>query len=546
MLMQLEIKNFAIIDHTIINFENGFNVLTGETGAGKSILLDSLSAVLGGRISKDVVRKEKDKSYIKAVFKKTPKLKEQLIKMNLNTEDDVVVIEKQINVNGRSLSKINNSIQTIQIVKELSSFLIEICGQRDHQDLLKENYYLFLLDKLSGEEHVENVKQYQEKFLKYKKIEEKINSLKEGKREQEQLLDLYKFQKKEIEEANLNEEEESLNEEELKTLQSFEKVSNLISEANNALSNIDYLYNGVKALESAGEYNQKFKELFERMEKAYYEIEDISSEVGNLKDDMFYDEERLNELIARKEVYKHMKRKYGDTIFEINELLKEITQKVDEVENKDEVLERLSGEKKEILKEMSLLANDISKKRKDTSKIQTQKINKEIHELCMPEANIEFFFSENENYNHYGFDKVILLFSANKGEDPKLISKVASGGELSRILLAIKIATKVDQEKVYFFDEVDEGVGGEAGRVIGEKLLSLGSSAQIMAISHLPQVAAKGNIHFHIKKANDGERTFSKVHKLNEKERQQEIARMIYGENADDVTFKQAKKMLEK
>lgn len=546
MLMQLEIKNFAIIEHTMINFENGLNVLTGETGAGKSIILDSLVAVLGGRVNKEMIRKDTDNSYIKSVFKKNKKLEDKLNELNINNEDDVLIVERIINKSGRTLTKINSSIQTLQTLKELSPYLIEICGQKDQQELLKENYYIDLIDNFSNEEHKNNIVLYKEKYDQYKNLKEKLTNLTDGEREKERLIDLYKYQKKEIEEAKLNENEEEELNNQISSLTSFEKISDLVISSLKELEYVDNIFIAFKKIEEASKFDKKFEEYSERIEKAYYELDDIRSEVNDYYEEMEYDPQRLNELIKRQEVYKKIKKKYGDNISDINNFLEEITEKLNEIENKDEIIEETKLKLEKTKKEMNELATKITVERKSIAKSSETKINEEIHQLCMPDSDISFVFEESEKFTSSGKDKIQLYFTANKGEDSKLITKIASGGELSRILLAITLGTKIDKEKVYFFDEIDEGVGGEAGRVIGEKLFELGKKVQVMVISHLPQVAAKGNEHYLIKKTTDELRTNSKVKKLNDEERINEIARMIYGEHADGITIKQAKEMLKK
>jgi len=546
MLLQLEIKNFAIIEKSIINFEKGFNVLTGETGAGKSILLDALSAILGERTSKDYIRKDEEKSELKAVFAKTDNINKKLKQIGINIQDDVVILERQLTKSGRSITKINGSIHTTQMMKDVSEILIEICGQREHQQLLKENHYVSMIDELAGEEHLSVLKEYQKEYKRYKEIEDMLDSMLNRQREQEQLHDLYKFQKQEIEEMDMKPGEDEKLESEKKTLSSFEKVSKSIGQAVEYLQVLDKVYMAQKELQDAAKFDGNLQTINDRLEKAYFELDDIKSESEKYFHTMEYDEERLNEVMNRLEVYKMMKRKYGDTIEEIQNYYEEISKKIDEVENKEEHIEKLNKEKKVVEKNMMALSTKLHNKRLEVAEVEGKKINDEIHELCMPHAKLQFEIAVQEEFNGYGNSKVNLLFSANKGEDLKALSKVASGGELSRVLLAMKIATNVEKEKVLFFDEVDEGVGGEVGRIIGEKLYKLGNKTQTITISHLPQVAAKADHHYLIEKTANEIRTVSNVRKLSHLERKDEIARMIYGEHADEITKKQAEEMLKK
>lgn len=546
MLLQLEIKNFAIIDHTRIDFEKGFNVLTGETGAGKSILIDALAAILGERTSKEYIRKEKEKAELKAVFTKTKSVEKKLQALGVSIQDDIIILERHITKSGRSLAKINGSIQTSQVMKEVAEQLIEICGQKEHQQLIKENHYVALLDELSGEEHGAVVEKYTELYKRLKVIEKELDEVVVNQREQEQLLDLYKFQKKEIEEAKLTSGECEQLESEKKVLASYEKIATSLGNALQQFEVLDDLHTVQKSLEEAAKFEDKMEEISERFEKAWYELKDIKEETERYFHNMEYDEQKLYDIMNRLEVYKNMKRKYGDTIEEIETYQQEITQKIDNIENKEEKVEQLEKEKKKLMKEMTQLSTQMHETRMETAENESKKINKEIHELCMPYAKLVFNAEETNEFTLVGKTKISALFSANKGEDLKQLSKVASGGELSRILLGIKIASNVESEKVLFFDEVDEGVGGEVGRIIGEKLYNLGMKTQVVTISHLPQVAAKGDTHYVIEKSSDENRTVSRVKKLTTTTRVDEIARMIYGDHADSITRKQAEEMLKK
>lgn len=546
MLLQLEIKNFAIIEHSIINFEKGFNVLTGETGAGKSILLDALSAILGERTSKEYIRRGEEKAELKAVFAKTPSIENKLREFEMEITDDIIILERQITKNGRSISKINGSIQTTQYMKDVSNCLIEICGQRDHQHLLKETYYLHLIDSLLGEEHEKEVKEYQEVYKKYKEVEEALNSLINKEREKEQLLDLYRFQKQEIEDANIKIGEEEEVENEKKVLASFEKISHSVGRTIQQLDIMEALYQAQRDLSEAARFEEKLGPFSERLEKVSIELEDIKTEIESYYESMEYDEYRLNELMNRLDVYKTIKRKYGDTIEDVLTYYEEISVKLDEIENKEEHMKRLEKEKGELLVSLTEKANALHIKRTNVAKTQGEKINQELKELCMPHSSLRFEVTKTSDFTLHGCSKVQLLFSANKGEDMKPLAKIASGGEMSRVLLAIKIATNVEKEMALVFDEVDEGVGGEVGRIIGEKIAKLGHSVQTIVISHLPQVAAKADSHYLIQKEALEERTVSNVKQLTDEERKQEIARMIYGDEKNEITLKQAEEMLKK
>ncbi|MDA1674725.1 DNA repair protein RecN [Bacillus cereus group sp. TH152-1LC] len=547
MLIQIEIKDFAIIEHSIINFEDGFNVITGETGAGKSILFDALSSIIGERTSKSFVRKGRDKAELKAVFLKTEKMDKLLKERNIESPDDIVIIQRIISANGRSIAKINESIQSTQVIKDMCQDLIEICGQKAHLELLQEDKYLHWVDNHADKHHRDLLHTYQEKYSHYKELRKSIDDLMSKGREQEQLLDLYRFQQKEIEKMNLRIGEDDELEEELRFLNSFEQISSNAKSSIHSLSVIDEIYDAKESLLIASKYDEKLGALSERIESAYYELQDIKGEIESYVGSIEYDEERLNQVIYRLESIKQMKRKYADTIEGILAHLDDVSEKLDTFDNKEEYIIRMQKEEKIMRESLLVLAKELHENRKTIAKKLEINTLKELKELCMPDAVFMFNVETTEDLNEFGYSKVHILFNANKGEDAQALSKIASGGELSRVLLSMKIASNLSEEgKTIVFDEVDEGIGGEVGRHIGQKLYELGTHSQVIAISHLPQVASKGNQHFLIRKSVKDERTVSTVTKLSDEQRVLEIARMIFGDEKNEITIRQAEEMLKK
>lgn len=547
MLMQLEVKNFAIIEHSIIDFHEGFNVLSGETGAGKSIILDAMSSILGERTKKQVVRKGEEKAEIKAVFLKTNHIENRLKEKNILIEDDYLIIKRTITKSGRSVVKMNGSIQTTQVIKDICKELVEICGQREHQELLQENSYLPYLDDHGGTALQLQKKSYQASFQKWKEVTASLDELVSSDREKEQLLDLYRFQLEEIETANLVVGEEEQLDEEKKFLGGFEKISIGIQKANTHLTATDAIYEAKQELNALSKYDTSLTEWAEQLERLYYELDDIRQNVDTYLDHVEYDENRLNQVMYRLEDIKKIKRKYADTIEGVLAYQVEIADKVDMFDNQGDRIEALQKEKKQLESEMDLLADEMHETRIQLAVHEEKQILAELQALCMPNARLQFDLTKTDTFNVSGKTKVALLFNANKGEDMQSLAKIASGGELSRVLLAMKI-TNSEHEKIptIFFDEVDEGVGGEVGRIIGNKLEKLGQTVQVITISHLPQVAARANRHFLIMKQTEQERTTSHVKLLTMEERKTEIARMIYGEEKNETTIKQAEEMLQK
>lgn len=544
MLIQLEIKNFAIIEHSIIDFNHGFNVISGETGAGKSIILDALGAIIGERTSKNSVRKGEEKAELKAVFLKTPKLIHKLLEKNIEIEDDYIIIKRQISSNGRSIVKLNGSIQTTQVIKEVCEELVEICGQKDHLELLKEDKYLQMIDQLGDESHLPLLSEVKNLYSEWVETRKTLESLLSNEREKEQILDLYRFQLNEIDSMNLVIGEDETLQDEKKFLSSFEKIAKSVDVAINHLHAIDSIEEAKNALLMASKFDDKIREYVERLENVCIELKDIQSDVGYYIDSVEYDEARLNEIMFRLEQIHTLKRKYADSIEGILDFRNEIEQKLNDMDNKEEKVSQLQNRMKKIENKLLSLSNVLHQRRVDICQKHEKLINQKIKELCMPHAVFRFYCLLKEQFSLTGMTHVSILFNANKGEDLKPLSKVASGGELSRVLLALKMVQNSKDVSTLIFDEIDEGIGGEVGRVIGERLRVLGSDVQVIVISHLPQVAAKANHHFLIQKQIEEERTISSVRKLSSEERIEEIARMIYGDEKNETTLKQAREMI--
>ena len=358
-------------------------------------------------------------------------------------------------------------------------------------------------------------------------------------------MDLYRFQLDEIDSAELKIDEDEELQNEKQFLSSFEKISSSVHESLENLECVSNIYDAMQSLSSASRHDGNLQPLAERLNSIYFELEDIKSEVSRYSDSMEYDKERLDEVMKRIEFIYNLKRKYADTIEGILSFRDTVYQKLHEIEHKEEITLELQSKIATLEKEMKKQAETLHSNRVDISAQQEELINQKIRELCMPHAAFHFDFSLSENFLSTGFTKVNVLFTANKGEDLKPLAKVASGGELSRVLLALKIVQNSNEVSTLIFDEVDEGIGGEVGIVIGKRLRELGVAVQVIAISHLPQVAAKANHHFFIQKNTTEERTVSTVRKLSSDERVEEIARMIYGDEKNETTLKQAKEMID-
>lgn len=540
-LIQLDIKNLAIIENSKVDFQNNLNVLSGETGAGKSIILAAIDIITGGRVSKNEISTGAEKLEIRAVFLKNDQINQKLDQLNLNTEDDYLVLERSINTKGRGIIRINDCIQTNQKLKEIAKDLVDICGQRDAQKLFKEETYINILD-----ERIEDmlIQEYKETYKKYKKVKKELEDLKNDDRTQEQYSDLYNFQIKEIEEANLDVGEEEELEKQKVFLENFEKIDTATNKAIQIIDASEILYDALKEIESIQEAVPEMQAAIELLNNSYQDMKSAKSEIDAYLDNISYDSYEMDQTMNRLEEIKKVKKKYGDTVEEILDYYEEIKEKITKMENRDADIEMLEFELEKIEKEIELKANQLTEKRKEKAIEISIKLEKELKDLCIENAQVSFEIEETKEYNKNGKNKVELMFSANKGQEKQPLSKAASGGEMSRVLLGLKLMSEHSENQTMIFDEVDVGVGGEAGRVIGEKLKKLGEKTQVICISHLPQVAAKGMHHFLIEKNVESNRTISKIRKLDYLERKEEIARMIFGEEKTEITMKQAEEML--
>lgn len=547
MLMQIEIRNIAIIDYALIDFNEGFHVMTGETGAGKSIILDSISLLAGERAQKELIRMGEEMASVKGVFSVNETNRGQIKKLIGSVEDDYLTVERILYKDGKSIAKINGKIEPLKTIKELVLFSLEICGQKSHIDLMKEAYYRELIDSIAPSSFQEQLEAYRKNYRLWKEKKKELENWRKNDREQEQMLDLYKYQLNEIEQAELTIGEDEALEVERKKLTSFEKLNASCQKALQVFEQLQDLYVVEEAVGMIATLETEFESLKERVQTVSTEIEDIHYEVRKYSDNLEYDEERLNHIIYRDEDIKKIKRKYGNTIEEVLHTYEEIKEKIEKYDRKEEVIVELTKEIQQLEKTLGEQSLVLHAERKVLAEETSKEIEKELHDLAMPHAEFSIRVAYQDEWNEYGKDEVLAYFNANKGEELRLLNKIASGGEMARVLLAIKVVVNEKSPgKTLIFDEVDEGIGGGVGLIIGDKMSKLGKQTQVIVISHLPQVAAKAISHYKIIKNVVDNRTFSTIEKMTEAERVEEISRMLYGSEADETTRIQATKMLKK
>ena len=539
MITTLHIKNIGIIDDLSIDLNQGLNVLTGETGAGKTLIIDSIGIISGGRFSKEMIRKGENTSYIEICMYE-PNSKEAI--------DGNIIVSRQIWANGRNMCKINGRMVTVNELKDFMKRYIEIHGQNDNQTLLESKTHLMYLDSFIGDKIIEIKSKYYEKYQRFNEINIELKANYGDEKERERKLDLLRYQISEIEEANLTENEEEILEEKRKIMLNSEKISNNLNKADEAIQNssIDSLSIAIRALEKIETIDKNYEKVSSNLKGIYYELQELARDISNYKEDIYFDEQERNKTEERLDLINSLKRKYGNTIKEILEYKKEIQEEIQHIENLEEYNNKLKSELEQIQNEMEEMSEQINKIRVKQAQKLSESINLELKDLEMKNAKINVKVEKQENFNKEGKDKVEFLISTNLGEDEKELIKIASGGEMSRIMLAIKkVLSDTDKTPVMIFDEIDTGISGNAANAVAEKLNLISKFHQVLCISHLPNIAAAADYNYFISKKVTNERTNTNVKLLQEKEVIEEIARISSGK-VNDVTIKYATQLRNK
>ncbi|RZI00104.1 DNA repair protein RecN [Staphylococcus condimenti] len=553
MLQTLTIKQFAIIDELEINFSDGLTVLSGETGAGKSIIIDAIGQLIGMRASSDFVRHGKKKSTIEGIFDIDDNISviEILKELDIDIDEDFLLVKREIFSSGKSICKVNNQNVTLHDLRLIMQELLDIHGQHETQSLLKQKYHLQLLDSYADGKYDQYLKQYQDTYQTYKTKKNELNELESADQALLQRLDLMKFQAEELSEANLKEDEIEQLEVDIKRIQNSENLSVALNAAHSTLTDEqaipDRLYELSQQLDTINEIiPNDFKELKEQVDQFYYTLEDAKHQLYDEISNTEFDEQYLNELESRMNLLNNLKRKYGKDIKDLIQYQDKLISEIDKIENYEQSTANL---KEEINKLKAKLLNDgqlLSKERRIVARELRDHIVEEIQNLQMKDANLEISFKALDEPNSEGIEKVEILISPNKGEPLKSLGKIASGGELSRIMLALKsIFVKSRGQTAILFDEVDSGVSGIAAQKMAEKMRDISQFIQVICISHLPQVASMSNHHLLISKASSDERTTTNVKELTGDARIDEVARMISGANVTKITRENAKEMIE-
>lgn len=526
MINTLHIKNIGIIDDLSVDLNEGFNVLTGETGAGKTLIIDSLNLACGSRFSKEIIRKGEDFCLVElSIF-----LPENEISIDGN-----IIVSREIHTNGRNSCKINGRLVTVNELKEFMSKIVDIHGQNDNQTIMMKSEHVNYLDNFIGDKLMKEKHEYMLLYERYNQINKELKENYGDDKEKQRRLDLLRYQLNEIENANLKiDEEEALNAER-KRMMNSEKIYSCLSEVDNNLREIviDGINASVRALEKIEDIDEEYKEKLNLLKNIYYDVQELSRDISCMNDDVSFDEERRNEVENRLDYIYDLKRKYGNSIEEILAYQKEIEDEVFKIENLEEHNNELKRELKEVKERMLQKSRALHSIRLENSLILNEKINKELKDLEMKNAHfvVGINYDENDNYTENGLDDIEFLIATNVGDEEKSLIKIASGGEISRIMLAIKtVLADTDEVPVLIFDEIDTGISGKAAKSVGEKIKIISQKHQVICITHQANIAAQGDSNYFIsKKALDG-RTFTSIKQLSENEIIEEIARISSGD----------------
>ncbi len=550
MLNQLSIKNVAVIDKLDVSIHSGLSVLTGETGAGKSIIIDSINMILGDRASKELVRYGTEKAFVQAVFDANEKAAALLEENDIDDEDGQIIISRTITKDGKSSARINGTVVTLSLLRDIADCLINIHGQHDNQALLTPSRHLDFLDGFGKTQPLLN--EYKSLYRQMRSAESELKALETNEREKMQRIDLLEYQIKEITDAALteNEEEELLKQREM--CENAEKISNSIDMAYAALydngeipSAYDSLSVAVNALSDICDLNETLKGAYESINNAVYAIEDSSHELLSFRETINFDEQTLDEVEERLNLISKLKRKYGRTIADIIAFGEQAQSELDGIMMSGERAEELREQLKRINDRLAEAGKRLSDARTAAAKVLESKIETALHELNMEKSKFSVRTEREEKFTEHGIDKVEFMISTNPGEPLKALVKIASGGELSRVMLAIKsILAETDSVETMIFDEIDTGVSGNTALKIADKLTEIGKTRQVICITHLPQLTAAAQHHYLISKNTDGEMAVTTLTELDDSGRAEELARIIDGGEVTETALNHAKELL--
>ncbi len=550
MLRELKIENLAIIRELNLDFGDGLIVLTGETGAGKSIILDGINLLIGEKVSTDMIRTDAEYLLAEGVFEISKDTEEALKEMDIEVEDREVIVRRELDKTGKGKAYLNGKRVPVTTLREVMNTVVDLVGQHAHQMLLEKKHHINLVDKFLDEVGRELKDEIGKCATEYFHIESEIAQSEKIKAEAREKKELYDYQFKEISEMELIEGEDETLEEEYKKLFNAGKIQEHLSKAHlllkeDELNIMSMITTAKNSIEYISKYGKEYEEIFEKLESCYYEVEEAVYALENTLSDTDMDEGRLNKVVDRLDRINSLKKKYGVTIKEIVEYGRKIEEKLSLLDSNNIEEKRLQKEKIEILKKYEEKTENLSLKRREIAKQIEYKLIEHLKDLNMGGVNFKVCFSKKEDISKTGYDSVEFMISTNIGEELKPLSKIVSGGEVSRIMLALKaIFSEVDNIPILIFDEIDTGIGGETVRKVADKLKKIAENVQIICITHSPQIAARGKQQFYIEKNTTEGKTETKVLPLDSEGRVKEVSRMLAGENVSEAVLNHARELL--
>ena len=549
MLQNLHVKNLALIDECEVEFGQGLNIMSGETGAGKSIIIGSVNLALGQKVPKEMLRDSEETAFVELVFyvdneDTLAKLRE----MDIEVEDNTVILSRKITAQ-RAVGRVNGEAVSVSKMKEVASLLIDIHGQHEHQSLLSKKNHLVILDEFAGAKLSEEKAKMADLFREYKKLKEEFESSNLDGEQRARELSFLEYEVKEIEDANLVVGEDEQLEQDYKKFSNGRKIMEGVNNAYKATggdmgSASEIIGAAVRELSAVASYDEKVAELEGQLIEIDSLLSDFNHEIASYISGNEFDEEHFYNTQKRLDEINHLKSKYGNSIEEILEALEEKSKRIEVLNDYDEYLKKLETNLKSKEEELSAVSNKVSEIRQEEAKELTKQIIQALNDLNFLDVNFEMEFSRLSSYTANGIDDAQFMISTNPGEPIRPLDKIASGGELSRIMLAIKtIMAENDSIDTLIFDEIDTGISGRTAQMVSEKMNSLGRSHQIICITHLPQIAAMADTHFLIEKSVENESTITNIHKLSDEESVTELARMLGGVEITDTVISNAREM---
>ena len=551
MLLEISIKNFAIIESISLNFEQGMTVLTGETGAGKSIIIDAMNMMLGARATTEVIRHGAPKAEIEGLFsiESNRALEEIFDEQGLELSDEII-IRREILQNGRSISRVNGQMVNLSVLRTIGQQLVDIHGQHDQEELMRPHRHIQMLDEFGDASFFELKEAYQLSFDNYRRMRKQVLDIKKNQQEHKARIEMLEFQMAEIEEANLKAGEDiALNQERDKLL-NHKHIADTLTNAYSMLDNEEFsslanVRSAMNDMESLEEFDPEYREISNSLSESYYVLEDITKRLESIIDDLDFDGNRLMQVESRLDLIHTITRKYGGSVDDVLEYFAKITDEYNLLTGNNLSSEDMEIELKKLEKNLVDLAGQVAQARHKIAQDLEAEIKQELQDLYMEKAQFQVRFSQGK-FSREGNESVEFYISTNPGEDFKPLVKVASGGELSRLMLAIKSAFSRKEGKTSIvFDEVDTGVSGRVAQAIAQKIHKIGQNGQVLAISHLPQVIAIADYQFFIEKISNEYSTVSTVRLLTVEERIEEVAKMLAGENVTEAALTQARELLQ-